>query len=414
MIMNNKAEQTHPFYVILLTAVVSFFCVLKTVNAYLAAGAVEDGEGGPLAVLYAVTILIAFGLGILFKKKVFSNISKDLLAIILWILIFYFITISFIGEPYTSFAFLLVFTIAALLMPSLTFVDGRLFMKFMMLYPVPAIFKLDEIFVFPSLFRTTITMGTSYAFLTPVIVTIVYLSTYFKEESWAQKLITVSLSAINFVFASYLLLFGSRGPVLAIIATIVFLLVVRPSDAGVGLSFKKRNLFILLFIAIVASVMFVTLLNVFQKELENLGLSFNFIDKFLRLNDESDMTNGRTDLYKMAIGDFIASPVWGKGFDLFGSNHPTTDANYPHNFILQILSDGGLLLLLVLGVPIIRGIVKICKSCSKDEYTVFTTLLLGSVPGAMFTGDLWRNVTLWLFFGMVVSKNFVSKRLFTN
>ncbi len=412
--MNNKAKQTLPFPVIILTAVVSFFCVIKTVNAYLVAGTEDDGVGGPLAVLYALTILIAFGLGILFKKKVFSNISKDLLFIVFWILFFYLITITFIGKPYTSFAFLFVFTIAALLMPSLTCVDGRLFMKCMMLYPVPAILKLDEIFVLPSLFSTTISMGTSYAFLTPVIVTIVYLSTYFKEESLAQKSVTILLSAINFVFASYLLLFGSRGPVLAIIATIVFLLVVRPDETGVGLSFKKRNFFITLVIAIIASLMFVTLLNVFQKEFEHFGLSFNFIDKFLRLNDESDMTNGRTDLYKMAIGDFIDSPVWGKGFDLFGSIHPSTDANYPHNFILQILADGGILLLIVFGVPIIRGIVKICKSCSKDEYAVFTTLLLGSVPGAMFTGDLWRNITLWLFFGMVLSKNFVSKRLITN
>ena len=403
-------KKTIPLPVLLLTVVTAFFCVIKTVNAYLTAGSGDDSEGGPMALLYAATIVIAFTGGIILKKKVFGNISKTAIFIVLWLLFFYLFTITIVGgEPYTSFAFFVVFTIAAFLMPSIVYVDGRYLLKSMMAFSIPALFKLNEIFVLPYYFSTTITMGTSYAFLTPVIVTIVYLTIYFKDESFVQKCITIFLAAANTVFAGYLMIFGSRGPVLAIFTTMLFLFIVRPNSQGRGMILIRRNFIISLVVLAVGAISFVTLLNVFQKELDSLGFSFNFIDKFLRLNDENDMSNGRNELYQMAIKDFLESPIWGKGFDLFGFNHSNTEANYPHNFILQLLTDGGLLLLFVIGIPIFKGVVKIFKTCSKDEYAVFAALMLGSVPGALFTGDLWRNITLWLFFGMVMSKSFIWK-----
>ena len=402
--LNNKI----PLSVKLLTVVTAFFCVIKTVNAYLTAGAEDDSGGGLMALLYAVTVVTAFGGGILLKKNIFTYLSSTAIFIVIWLLCFYVFTIAIVGGvPYTSFVFFIVFTIAAFLMPSFVIVDARLFLKAMMTFSIPALFKLNEIFIMPNLFSNTISMGISYAFLTPVLVTIVYLSIYFKDESFFQKCITIVLAAVNAVFSVFLIMYGSRGPVLAIVATVAFLFIVKPKNEGSGVRIIKKNFTVAFVVTVVAAIAFVTLLSVFQKKLLSYGLSINFIDKFLRLNDDNDMTNGRSELYEMAIKDFFESPFWGNGFDLFSYIHSGVDVNYPHNFILQILTDGGLILLFVLGIPLMRGIIRKFKNCSRNEYAVFAALMLGSVPGALFTGDLWRNITLWIFFGMVVSKNFV-------
>ena len=75
---------------------------------------------------------------------------------------------------------------------------------------------------------------------------------------------------------------------------------------------------------------------------------------------------------------------------------------YPHNFLLQLLYDGGILLTIPVIYLVVGGILNWYKFCSEDEFTVISALLLMSVPGALFSGNLWENNRLWLSFAALI------------
>jgi O-antigen ligase len=125
------------------------------------------------------------------------------------------------------------------------------------------------------------------------------------------------------------------------------------------------------------------------------------------MNNENDVTSGRDVIFKLTTLAISQNPLLGYGIDQFENN---TGIVYPHNFILQLLYDGGLVLTFLVIFPVIRGIVKLFKTCSYNEFIVFVALFFASVPGGLLSGDLWTMVTLWVFFGAVFSKQFVYHR----
>ena len=136
-------------------------------------------------------------------------------------------------------------------------------------------------------------------------------------------------------------------------------------------------------------------------------MEVTFFEKFLNLAKEGDVSNGRNDIASIAIKGFLSSPFWGNGMDSFNAN---TGLAYPHNLFLQLLYDGGLLLSAVIILPILKKIKRTYLNCSYDEYTVYTFLLMCSVPGSMFSMDIWSNGVLWFAFGSL----FVKKILLAN
>ena len=394
-----------PFSIILSTVFIAVFCDIKTINSYLVAGIVDE-DSGPMALLYMVSAIGAFFSGILFSQWKGRKFSKPLLFIIIWVTLFYLITNSFIGRPFTTFIFFAVLTLVSFLLPSITQINARLFLRLSMILSIPAVFRIDDIFVFAR-YSDTISMGQSYAFLFPVVASIVYLFVYFKDDSFLWKVISIVLFLVNGVYAYYLVFFGSRGPVFALISLVFFLLVFRHSEEENRIRSGKGRFAIATTFAIVVLFSFVTLMSFLQDVMGDYGISLGFVDKFLSLGDKGDMSNGRQDLFAISFADIIRNPIFGMGFDQFYNNHGNNGLAYPHNFIIQILYDGGIVLFLVLGIPIWKGLKKVWKSCSKDEYAVVVALAFGSIPRALFSGDLWQNGPLWMFFGILLCEKFV-------
>ena len=52
---------------------------------------------------------------------------------------------------------------------------------------------------------------------------------------------------------------------------------------------------------------------------------------------------------------------------------------------------------------------EIAASKFNNEYAMYMTLFFASVPGALFSQDLWAIPILWMFFGLSVSKIFVAE-----
>lgn len=407
--MNRVRNRAIPLSIFFSTVFIAVFCDIKAINSYLVAGVGEMGESesGPMAILYMVSGIGAIITGVLSYQWKDRNMPLAATFILVWVTVFYFITQFFIAPPYTRLMLFVVLTLVSFILPHTAQIEGRLFLRLSMLLSVPAVFRVNEIFEFAA-YSDSITMGQSYAFLFPVVASIVYAFIYFKNDTSAWKLISIILFVTNGVYAYYLFFFGSRGPVFALLMVVLFLLVFKPSDKGVGIKTKKGGFAIVSTTILVGAFSFLALIGMLQDVLANYGISLSFLDKFLDLESSGDMTNGRQAIYALAFSDIAQHPILGMGFDQFFNNHGNvTGIAYPHNFIIQILYDGGIVLLLVLGIPVLKGLKRVWKTCTLNEYAVVTALAFSAVPRALFSGDLWQNGPLWMLFGILLCKGFV-------
>ena len=139
--------------------------------------------------------------------------------------------------------------------------------------------------------------------------------------------------------------------------------------------------------------------------MEKFGINSTALEKIVRLSAEGNLSNGRNNLQIIALNGFWDNFLFGNGLDRFDAN---TGLAYPHNFVTQILYDGGLLLFCVLLIPIFIKTFLNYKRCSYNQYVVHTFLLFSSVPYASFSQDVWENAVFWLFVGSLFSSTFVT------
>lgn len=382
---------------------VATFLDIKTINAYITKGA---EEGGYMAKLYLLAIGGTLLLS-LFKKNI-KTLPTVSFFIPLFLCISYLFTIVIYGPPRVSPVFFGVFTIASFLIPLVVEVNVRYTLKLMMALSAPAILWINQIFIFQAFYMETISMGLCYAFLTPIAASIVYMFCFFKSESIIQKILSIGLFIINIFFLLYLFLYGSRGPIVAVFLLLITLLIVRVPKDGIGIIFSKRRLRICIIAFVTLIGLGFTIFYSLSDFLTSRGINVYFIEKMITVAEAGDVSNGRNQLYEWSFADFCQSPFWGRGVDRFSANHNVD--SYPHNFILQILSDGGLLLFFILFVPIIKKVRYLMKSCNIERFAILITLFFASVPGAMFSGDLWECCNLWFLFGAILSNRLIQSR----
>lgn len=390
--------------VVIQSLLVAFFADIRCINWGLTQGGFV-GEGVMSALYVGVVGLIV--LSVLFSSNnIISGFSGYSIFLPLYLLLFYALTTVLVDAPVVSIPFFLIFTITAFLIPFITRVDSKLMLKAMMIYPCFAILRLQSVFASSLSWKMLLPMDVSYGYLVPIVANIVYLKFYYKGETFLQKCITLISSLINLVFFIYILLFGSRGPLLCIFLLLCVLWCLK-IESSIKVSFSKLRLKVIIIAGLVFMAFFVPLLSFIEGELSKNGIEIEAISKMIRLQDEDgDLSNGRNYLNTLTWDGILASPLLGNGLDQFDNNYP--GESYPHNFLLQILYDGGIWLFLILSPIFIRSI-KFLRSRTYNEYAMYMTLFFASVPGALFSQDLWAIPILWMFFGLSVSKIFVAE-----
>lgn len=395
-----------PMPIIVLSLLVAIFVDIKPINWIFAYGGTgEAEESGIMGILYpAIAFLI-----VLFSfsyRKIKWHLNATIIFLVLYLSVFYYISNSLIGPSKTVLTFLMAFVLSALVIPSIAVIDAKSFLRAVMTLPSIAIFRLERVFSPMYSYSDVISMDVSYAFLIPIVATIVYLTCYLKYDQRITKCLMIFISVINLVFLIQIFLHGSRGPLLSVILLVLFLMVVKKREFAPGISYSKGKLgfvFLFMFVFLACYVLF---LQTIMDILSFAGVESHAIDKILELIAEGDLSNGRANLNTITINGIIEHLFFGNGFDRY---HANTGMLYPHNFILQILYDGGLLYFFVILTPVVMGIVRICKKCNNDEYSIMTFLFFSSVPGALFSNNLYASSILWLFFGFTVSKYFIYK-----
>lgn len=237
----------------------------------------------------------------------------------------------------------------------------------------------------------------SYTILPPAFAVLAHFLYFRKKHDWIMY-----LSYILTVFLLYSMVFrGIRGAILCVIALIIFILLNRNPHCGeVKLGRIALVITLLLLVLnydrVLSWVADIPAIN---------NIHIRFIEKSISIGKAlaGDYSNGRTAIYKIAFQDFIKSPIWGNGIGYFPEAH---NINYPHNIVLQVMAEGGILL----AAPII-GLLVYCMylllfAKISNRYMRITIILLASstIPAASVSDELWNYPLLWTLFGVLIKK----------
>ena len=127
-----------------------------------------------------------------------------------------------------------------------------------------------------------------------------------------------------------------------------------------------------------------------------------------------NVTDNREPYYELVRQMFMKSPICGAGVQTFYA-YSADGAAYPHNYILQFLFEGGLLLAVPLTYITIRELFRVlgARYVDKEKMIFSSCLLLLSVVPGMFSMNIWYNRTFWMIvvFGLMGQKtDFKSRR----
>lgn len=386
--------------VLIASVLLALFVDVQTLNLIIST-ARPSLAGNFMSAMYAVVVVSLFLIGIVVQKRSFFRLRVPHIGICYLCVLWYAVTFTFVAPPSVSVLFFWIFTVASFLIPGIIRVDIHTFLLALITLPSIGVLYLDKIFVNEILETGSVSMGTCYALLVPVLGNLVYLRYFYRKESLRMKIVMVFFAAINIYYLIQMVMFGSRGPILCALLLILSYFVIQIGDNG-KISIRKGRTSIILICIVLITLSFTKILQTLHDCLSAFDLSLNAVDKFLRLEESGDMTNGREMISAMSWEGIINSPLWGNGTSQFLNK---TGVVYPHNFILQMLYDGGIILTFGIMAPIIRALIYKFKTASSSEIICLLLLFFASVPGALFSGDLWNASTLWVFFGFILSSN---------
>lgn len=219
-------------------------------------------------------------------------------------------------------------------------------------------------------------MGFGYCILLPMLILL-----------YQRKVYSIIISLLLFVL---LVVYGSRGPLLAVAIFLLYMLINKKSYGLVGL------------IIVLGIGGFAT----FVSYLQSLGISSRTISMFLEGN--LDAQTNRDTISQKALEIINQKPIMGYG--LFGDRKPVGD--WCHNIILEVFCDFGVILgsvlLLVFFYFIIMAFVKL-KGINKDIFAMFIAYAL--VP--MFVSSSYltnSNFAIFVGFLFLIYKNKPWKR----
>lgn len=237
-------------------------------------------------------------------------------------------------------------------------------------------------------------MSFAYMMLSPIMICFI--------EGWRKKGI---LLAFPVIASGVLFVIGCRGAAVAL----AFFLVVCFLDLYFRGGGTVRHLFVKL-IMVIGAVLIGLNLNFIMKKmvilLDSFGFSSRTLEALLLGKGLFIRSDGRQSIWKQAI-DSIG--IMGKG--LFGDRTVILDEYhnpvYPHNFILEVMVDFGMVIgsILVLSfiVLVIKAVFKSYKSNDMQKiqmtYAMLTILLIKHMVSASFL----TSFDFWFYIGLAMN-----------
>lgn len=201
-----------------------------------------------------------------------------------------------------------------------------------------------------------------------------------------MTLVWVGCAALN---VALILSYGSRGPLLGLIAfvTLRFLVYVFGSKGSV----LRKSLVSMLVIGIAVLLAFSLsdIAMALNQQLNSMGITSRTLEKFLYANVASD--SGRS-----AIWSALIPRITTLGNGPFSDQAFLGQGNYCHNFVLEVFYDFGVLLGLVVLGTLLYYLVKAFQSCNKSPwFPLFLTLFSFCFGRLALSGTFWTETYFW-------------------
>ena len=250
--------------------------------------------------------------------------------------------------------------------------------------------------------------------------------TYFSETNLTASQISYQRISIIYGTASALLLLwarpNARGVALGLAAILFAIMALQAGGragaliplVAIAIRFRRPLMAPASLIAIAAAAVLVVLfaadfrdwfLNQSMRPDAPLALQRIGYELFLKPSFSADI--GRGDLAQMALRVFAEQPVLGAGWSGFpvAAGLPDDLGFYPHNLLLEILAETGLVGLLIVSAWMVRPLLSFFRHPASTVHTLDwelsgALLLIGAFIG-MFIGDWGSNAGFFLGFGVI-------------
>lgn len=331
-------------------------------------------KGSKVAALYFLVICIAF----IITKMVGPDTDYSLLSFIY----FFVVSIFVVCRDVNTESVLKYITVASIL----------------------TVFAYNSIFAYQFVTLNQASMGAVYSVLPIATAGVIHFIYYRQNEKKLFYIFYIPIIILLFGIITY----ANRGTVLSFIVLILVIAMNRPQnfrgDVKV-ISNKKRIAMLAVcivgFIAVLNfNEIFLALYNVASEKFGTLPSIFVKMNKYIGLDD---ISNGRSEVYEAAINYIKQSPFFGYGIETFESytNYP-----YPHNFVLQLIFEGGLLFAIIPTAAIIISCIRLFFSQMKDENlcVILMLLIVQVIPRFLVSATIWRSRCFWILVFMVLYK----------
>lgn len=231
----------------------------------------------------------------------------------------------------------------------------------------------------------------SYTLLMPVLIHIIY---YFNNPKKFCLLMVL-------IFESYMMLtYASRGTLVCIFAFVIMYLLSTLN--------KKKIKYFFLFLIVVVIVLFLfdyfNVYNYLYDYYMQKGKYIRILD--LLSSDAFFSNNGRFEIYSRYLGLILEKPFigWGVGADLFVGI-------YPHNFIIEIVFNFGIIIgIFILSLILFLTIKAFAKLNVEMRQKLLCLLFSGIVP-LLFSFSYLEFLNFWIYLGFIfaINRNYIKK-----
>ena len=350
-------------------------------------------EIGRNTVLYILAlIIIVFCVLASFGGYCFQNCKTVLLIGILEIILFIISIRQINTVDYSLVQFGFYFLIPLFLI--LQKCDFEKILKYLICFSIPLFLGINQALVVTNYGLHQADMYNTYAFLPCIVASFSHFIHYREKSNFFTKIGYL----LNVYYLFKVGITAVRGFWLVII---IFwgLEIIR----YIQIKTAKKNYCIILFFGLLSVVVILanlgqilgSVVSILEK---SINIEIGILDKMSKLIAEGDIWNGRIEIWKTSFECFLDSPIWGHGIN--GIQLWTQGTiEYPHNFILQLLNDGGIIFGLLPIYVIIYGMILFFSNSSRKSGNIinfFVFIISISVPVAMLTGNVWQTASLWL------------------
>lgn len=211
------------------------------------------------------------------------------------------------------------------------------------------------------------------------------------------KRICMIILSLYFLFVLFIL--GGRGP---LISALISLPVPLLFSGRLVQSNKAKLTKYAVFIGVLFLIVILICFYLYSKGL----LTATLYRMLLLLNPGMGTSAGtRIEYYMISEKLWLSNPVFGYGIGSWPILNGLPDASYyPHNLVLEILVELGLIGLILFGLIVLlalKGFIKQNKKTNIFLGSVVLMLFVNAFTGAMLSGDINDNRILFVLFGLL-------------